>query len=100
MSEVDCDDQTTLVLSESSEDPAMANTVENPSAAVKTSFDSKQMQWKEAEYQQRNNAPMMLDKAHVIVSGSGLKQAGDSSREKGGTQKYRGVHSPDRIEIR
>jgi len=51
------------------------------------------MQWKEAKHQQRSDAPMKLDKAHVTVSDSGLTQTGDSSREKGGTQKFLGVRS-------
>ncbi len=96
----DCIDQTTLVLSESGEDPAMVNTVEDPSATVKNSNHSTQMQWKEAKHQQRSNTPMMLDKAHITVSNSGLTQAADSSREKGGTHKFLCVSSVTNRRIR
>jgi len=84
---VDCYDQTTLEEFASSKDPAMVNAVEEPSAS-RTTGDSGVMQRTEAKSHRRNNVPAKKGKAHVIVDDSGQQQAGDSSREKGGTQKF------------
>ncbi len=88
----DCYDQTSLVESMSSKDPAMENAVETPSASRITG-DSGIMQRTEARSHQRNNVPVKRGKAHVNADDSGQKQVGDSSHEKGGTQESLPVHS-------
>lgn len=85
--------KTPLELSESSKDPAMAKTVEELSAALRTGALSIHMQRTEVTSRPRSYISVKLDKAHVTVSGSGLIQAGDSSREKDGTQKFLAVRS-------
>jgi hypothetical protein len=89
----DCHVQTTLELSESSKDPAMVKTVEEPSAALRTGTQSIHVQRTEVTSRQRNHVSVKSGKAHVTVSGSGLMQAGDSGREKDGTQKFHSVSS-------
>ncbi len=83
----DCSDQTSLVEFASSEDPAMVKAVEEPSASSK-SGSAGGMQRTEAGSRQRNNVPLKLGKAPVISRDESLLEAGDSSREKGGTQKF------------
>ena len=89
----DCYDQTTLESFESSKDSAMVKAVEEPSAIVRTGAHGVQTQRTEARSHRRNNVPVKKGKACVIVDDSGQRQAGDSSREKGGTQKFFTVHS-------
>jgi len=89
----DCYDRTSPEKSVSSKDPAMVKTVEKSSAALRTGTHSKQMQRTEVMSRQRNYISVKPGKAHVTVSGSGLMQAGDSSREKDGTQKFLSVSS-------
>jgi IS605 OrfB family transposase len=84
----DCYDQISPEESVSSNDPAMVNTVEIPPAAASSGNRSFVKQRTETWYRQRDNVPVRSGKAHVTVSDSGLVQAGDSSREKGGTQKF------------
>jgi len=83
----DCYDQTSLVEFASSEDPAMVNAVKTPSAS-KNSGHFGAMQRTETRYRQRDHVPMRSGKDHVTASATRTKQAGDSSREKGGTQKF------------
>ncbi|MHA2023554.1 MAG: RNA-guided endonuclease InsQ/TnpB family protein [Candidatus Thorarchaeota archaeon] len=90
---VDCYDQTTLESFASSKDPAMVNAVEEPSATVRTGAHGVQKQRTEARSHRRNYVPMKRGKDHVIVDDSGQRQAGDSGREKGGTQEFFTVHS-------
>ncbi len=90
---VACYDQTSSVEYANSKDPAMIKTVENPSALTITDACDKKMQRPEAWSLWRNPIPMILGKARDIVHDSGLKQAGDSCHEKGGTQKFLTVHS-------
>ncbi|MDF1537301.1 MAG: hypothetical protein P1Q69_00130 [Candidatus Thorarchaeota archaeon] len=88
----DCYDQMTLVESiASSEDPAMVNTVETPSASG-TTGESGVLQRTEARSHPRNDVPMKKGKAHVTLKDNSLSDAGDSCREKGGTQKFLTVH--------
>ena len=89
----DCNDQTTLESFASSKDPAMVNTVEEPSAIIRIGTCDDPMQRTEARSHRRNYVPMKKGKAHVVVVDFGQRQAGDSSREKGGTQKFFTVHS-------
>lgn len=83
----DCHDQTSLVEFTSSKDPAMVKAVEEPPASMNTG-SSGGMQQTEARSLLRNNVPMKSGKAHVISKDVSLLEAGDSSREKGGTQKF------------
>jgi hypothetical protein len=70
-----------------SEDPAMVNTVETPSAITPTG-ECEVTQRTEAGSHQRNDVPVKRGKDCDKVPDSGQEQAGDSSREKGGTQKF------------
>ena len=88
----DCNDQISLVEFVSSKDPAMVNAVEIPSASG-TTGESGVMQRTEVRSHRRNDIPMKRGKAWDSVDDSGQKQAGDSGREKGGTQKFLPVHS-------
>ena len=84
-----------MILTEStarSEDPAMVNAVETPSA-ITPSGECETMQRTEARSHRRNDVPVKRGKARDNVSDSGQEQAGDSSREKGGTQESLTVHS-------
>ncbi|MGY5857914.1 MAG: transposase [Candidatus Thorarchaeota archaeon] len=85
-------DQTTLESFVRSEDPAMVNAVETPSA-ITPSGECESMQRTETRSHQRNNVPVKRGKARDNVADSGQEQAGNSSREKGGTQKSLTVHS-------
>jgi hypothetical protein len=80
-------DQTSRVEFVRSEDPAMVNAVETPTGACEP------MQRTEARSHQRNDVPVKRGKARDNVTDSGQEQAGDSSREKGGTQESLTVHS-------
>ncbi|TFH04779.1 MAG: hypothetical protein E4H14_14005 [Candidatus Thorarchaeota archaeon] len=86
-------DQMTLAESfAKSEDPAMVNAVETPSAITLTG-ECEGMQRTEAGSHQRNDVPAKRGKAYDKVADSGQKSAGDGSREKGGTQESLTVHS-------
>jgi len=89
----DCYDQTTLESFESSEDPAMVKAVEEPPATVRTGVHGVQKQRTEARSHRRNYVPVKRGKARVTLKNSSFSDAGDSSREKGGTQKFLTVHS-------
>ena len=89
----DCYDSTSHMKSMSSKDPAMVKAVEKPPATVRTGVHGVQKQRTEARSHRRNYVPVKRGKAHVIVGDSGQRQAGNSSREKGGTQKFLAVHS-------
>ncbi len=88
----DPNDQTTLESFVRSEDPAMVNAVETPSA-ITPSGACEQTQRTEARSHRRNDVPVKRGKAHDTLKDSGLSEAGDSSREKGGTQEFLTVHS-------
>ena len=88
---VDCYDQTSLVESARSEDPAMLNAVETP-PAITPSGECEPMQRTEAGSHRRNDVPVKRGKACDSLRDSGLSDAGDSSREKGGTQESLTVH--------
>ncbi len=88
----DCYDQTTLESIASSKDPTMVNAVEIPSASG-TTGDSGIMQRTEARSHQRNDVPVKKGKAHDTLKNPSSSDAGDSRREKGGTQKFLRVHS-------
>ncbi|MHA1492999.1 MAG: zinc ribbon domain-containing protein [Candidatus Thorarchaeota archaeon] len=86
-------DQMTLTESTArSKDPAMVNAVETPSAITPTG-ECESMQRTEARSHQRNNVPVKRGKVCDTLKDSGLSDAGDSSREKGGTQEFLTVHS-------
>ena len=85
---VDCDDQTILESFASSEDPAMVKTVETSTVIARTGTCDKSIQRTEARSRQRDCISMKSGKAHANVDGSVHQQTGDSSREKGGTQKF------------
>ncbi|MHA2380224.1 MAG: hypothetical protein ACXADS_13200 [Candidatus Thorarchaeota archaeon] len=84
---VDCYDQTTLEVFASSTDPAVATTVETPSAAERTGSLSTAKQREEAQFRKRGNAPMKSSKGQVTAEGASRLLIGDNSRDKGGTQK-------------
>ncbi len=88
----DCYDQTTLESFARSEDPAMANAVEIP-PAITPSGECESTQRTETGSHRRNDVPVKRGKAHDTLKDSGLSEAGDSSREKGETQKFFTVHS-------
>jgi hypothetical protein len=79
-------DQTTLESFARSEDPAMVNAVETPTA-ITPSGACEVTQRTEAKSHRRNDVPVKRGKARDTLKDSGLSEAGDSSREKGGTQK-------------
>ncbi len=85
-------DQTSLVEFARSEDPAMVNAVEI-SSAITPSGECESMQRTEAGSHRRNDVPMKRGNACDTLKDSGLSKAGDSSHEKGGTQKSLTVHS-------
>ena len=85
-------DQATLESFARSEDPAMVNAVETPSA-ITSSGACESMQRTEARSHRRNDVPVKRGKAHDTLKDSCLSEAGDSSREKGETQKFLTVHS-------
>ncbi|MHA2602439.1 MAG: hypothetical protein AM324_009950 [Candidatus Thorarchaeota archaeon SMTZ1-83] len=51
------------------------------------------MQRTETGSHRRNDVPVKKGKAHNTLKDSGLSDAGDSGREKGGTQEFLTVHS-------
>jgi hypothetical protein len=83
----ECYEQSSLTMFGSTKDPAMVSTVETPSAS-KVTGNSGEMQRTEARCQQSDYVPMKLDKTHVSAVDEYQMQTGDSSREKGGTQKF------------
>ncbi len=85
-------DQTSLVEFARSKDPAMVKTVETPTA-ITPSGECEVTQRTEAESHQRNDVPVKRGKARDTLKSSGLSEAGDSSREKDGTQEFLTVHS-------
>jgi len=85
-------DHATLESFARSEDPAMVNAVEEPSAIALTG-ECEGMQRTEARSHQRNDVPVKRGKARDTLKDSGLSDAGNSSHEKGGTQKFLAVHS-------
>jgi hypothetical protein len=88
----ECCEHMTLLSSGSTKDPAMAKTVEKPSASKHTG-NLGTMQRKETRSLGRNNVPMNLGKDHVTSYDLGHMEAGDSSRDKGGTQNFLAVDS-------
>ena len=88
----DCYDHTSLVESARSEDPAMVNAVETPSA-ITPSGECEPVQRTEAGSHQRNDVPVKRGKTRDNGADSGQEHAGDSSREKGRTQESLTVHS-------
>ncbi|MFW9813515.1 MAG: zinc ribbon domain-containing protein, partial [Candidatus Thorarchaeota archaeon] len=85
-------DQTSLVEFMRGKDPAMVNAVESPSA-ITPSGECESRQRTEARSHQRNNVPAKRGKAHDTLKNRGSTNAGDGSREKGGTQESLTVHS-------
>ncbi|MHA1970270.1 MAG: hypothetical protein ACTSXE_00300 [Candidatus Thorarchaeota archaeon] len=85
-------DQTSLVKFTRSEDPAMVNAVEIPTAITPTGA-CEEMQRTEAGSHRRNDVPVKRGKAYDTLEDSGLSKVGDSSREKGETQEFLTVHS-------
>ncbi len=85
-------DPTSLVEFARSKDPAMVNAVETPSAII-PSGECESMQRTEAWSHRRNDVPVKMGKARDTLKDYGLSDAGDSSREKGGTQESLTVHS-------
>jgi len=88
----DPDDQATLESFARSEDPAMVNAVETPTAITPTG-ECEVTQRTEAGSHQRNDVPVKRGKGHDTLKDSGLSEAGDSCREKGETQESLTVHS-------
>ncbi|MGY5852005.1 MAG: transposase [Candidatus Thorarchaeota archaeon] len=82
-----CYDQTSLVESTSSDDPAMVIAVEEPSA-TSTTGESGDVQRTEARSHLRNNVPMKRGKDHATSLDYDLSIVGDNRHEKGGTQKF------------
>ncbi|MFW9842337.1 MAG: RNA-guided endonuclease InsQ/TnpB family protein, partial [Candidatus Thorarchaeota archaeon] len=88
----DCYDQTSLVESARSEDLAMVNAVETPTAII-PSGGCESTQRTEAGSHWRNDVPVKKGKACDTLKDTGLSDTGDSSRKKGGTQKFLDVSS-------
>ncbi|MHA1928141.1 MAG: hypothetical protein ACTSV2_06145 [Candidatus Thorarchaeota archaeon] len=89
----DCYDLTSLVEFASSKNPAMVNAVEEPSVTVSTGVHGVLEQRTETRSHRRNEVPVKKGKTHVTLKDCCLSDAGDSSREKGGTQEFFTVHS-------
>ena len=70
-----------------SKDAAMANAVETPSA-ITPSGACEVTQRTEARSHRRNDVPVKRGKAYDTLKDSGLSEAGDNRREKGGTQEF------------
>ncbi|MFX1561379.1 MAG: RNA-guided endonuclease InsQ/TnpB family protein [Promethearchaeota archaeon] len=83
----DCYDQTSLVEPVRSKDPAMVNAVETPSA-ITFSGECETMQRTETGSHWRNDVPVKRGNAHNTLKDYSSSEAGDSSREKGGTQEF------------
>lgn len=75
-----------------SEDPAMVNAMETPSA-ITPSGECESTQRTETGSHLSNDVSVKRGKAHDTSTDSGQEQAGDSSYEKGGTQESPTVHS-------
>ncbi len=88
----DCYDHMTLESSMNSEDPAMANAVGTPTAITPTG-ECELWQRTKAGSHRRNDVPMKRGKTCDTLKDSNLLEAGDSGREKGGTQEFLTVHS-------
>ena len=88
----DCYDLTTLESFARSKDPAMAKAVETPSA-ITPAGECESRQRIEAGSHRRNNVPVKRGEACDTLKDASLSEAGDSCREKGGTQKSLTVHS-------
>ncbi|MDF1538161.1 MAG: hypothetical protein P1Q69_04590 [Candidatus Thorarchaeota archaeon] len=84
----DCYDQTSLAESVSSKDPAMVNAVETPFVIKRCGAFDNLIQRTEARSHLRNNVPMKRGKACYTLKNYSFSDAGDSRREKGGTQKF------------
>ncbi|MDF1540327.1 MAG: hypothetical protein P1Q69_15640 [Candidatus Thorarchaeota archaeon] len=82
---VEYNDQISLVEFVSSKNPAMAKTVETPSATTMNGDCSSMMQRTEARPHPRNSIPTKRSEAHATVDY--CLQTGNGCREKGGTQK-------------
>jgi IS605 OrfB family transposase len=67
----------------SSTDPAMATTMETPSAAVDTGSHGTTRQRTETKFGMRNSVPMMPGETHAQSAEEVLLVAGDSSHEEG-----------------
>jgi len=93
----ECKSQTSLAMFDNTKDPAMVNTVEEPSAIIRTIIVSdandNKMQRTETRRQRMDHVQMKLKKAYVTSNDSAQKKTGDSSRKKGETQKFLTVHS-------
>lgn len=76
-----------LTSQEHGEDPAMERTVETPSALETEGCPGTNEQRQETTRRERDSVPAISDKAHAQTTGQVLWLAGDSRREKGGTQK-------------
>jgi hypothetical protein len=70
----------------------MVNAVKTPTA-ITPSGECESRQRTEARSHWRNDVPVKRGKAHDNAFDSGQEQAGDSCREKGGTQEFHSVHS-------
>jgi hypothetical protein len=82
----------------SSKDPAMVKAVETPSVVKSSGTLDTTMQRTEARSHQRNYIPVKRGKVCDTLKEPVLSDAGDSSREKGRTQKYlRGSLIPSKI---
>ncbi|TFG28884.1 hypothetical protein EU528_10545 [Candidatus Thorarchaeota archaeon] len=85
-------DQMTFESTVRSEDPAMVNAVEEPSA-ITQSGECESMQRTEARSHRRNDVPVKRGKDRDTLKNLSSSDDGDISREKGGTQKFLTVHS-------
>jgi hypothetical protein len=85
-------DQMTLESFARGKDPAMVSAVETPSAIIPTG-ECEPMQRTEAGSHRRNDVPVKRGKARDTLKDRGSSDAGDSSHEKGETQKSLTVHS-------
>jgi len=80
--------QTRLTTPKCGEDPAMARTVERPPAPGSKGNPGTNQQRKETTHPERNRIPETSGKAHGQAMREVPLSAGDSRREKGGTQKH------------
>jgi hypothetical protein len=84
----DCYNQSSTEEFVSGDDSAMEKTAEKLSAVVENGAYDLTKQKTEPTSRRRNIVPMIANKSHVTVSEFVLKQADDSSHERGGTQKF------------
>jgi len=90
-----------MILTEStarSEDPAMVNAVEEPSAITPTG-EYESMQRTETRSHRRNDVPVKRGKARDTLKNSSSSEVGDSGHEKGGTQESLTVHSQRKKQV-